>query len=59
MKAIRLKGSGGLERLTVVEMGKPGLPQEDEILVRHASSLNYHHYPVALGIISTASGPSI
>ena len=44
MKAIRLnKGSGGLERLTVVEMDEPGAPQEGEILVRlHASSLNYH-----------------
>ena len=57
MKAIRLKGSGGLERLTVVEMDEPGAPQEGEILVRlHASSLNYHDYLVALGKIPTADG---
>lgn len=57
MKAIRLQGSGGLERLTVVEMDEPGAPQEGEILVRlHASSLNYHDYLVALGTIPTADG---
>ena len=57
MKAIRLKGSGGLERLTLVEMEEPGAPQEGEILVRlHASSLNYHDYLVALGTIPTADG---
>ncbi len=57
MRAIRLEGSGGLERLTVVEMEEPGAPQEGEILVRlHASSLNYHDYLVALGTISTADG---
>jgi NADPH:quinone reductase-like Zn-dependent oxidoreductase len=57
MKAIRLKGSGGLERLTVVEMDEPGAPRAGEILVRlHASSLNYHDYLVALGTIPTADG---
>lgn len=57
MKAIRLTGSGGLERLTVVEMEEPGAPQEGEILVRlHASSLNYHDYLVAIGKIPTADG---
>ena len=57
MKAIRLEGSGGLDRLKVVEMEEPGAPQEGEILVRlHASSLNYHDYLVALGTISTADG---
>ena len=57
MNAIRLNGSGGLERLTVVEMDEPGSPQEGEILVRvHASSLNYHDYLVALGTIPTADG---
>jgi len=57
MKAIRLKGSGGLERLTVVDMEEPGAPQEGEILVRlQASSLNYHDYLVALGTIATADG---
>ena len=39
MKAIRLKGSGGLERLTVVEMDEPGAPQEGEILVHAARQL--------------------
>ena len=57
MKAIRLQGSVGLERLTVAEMDEPGSPQEGEILVRlHASSLNYHDYLVALGKISTVDG---
>lgn len=57
MKAIRLKGSGGLERLTAVEMDEPGAPQAGEILVRlHASSLNYHDYLVAIGKIPTADG---
>ena len=57
MKAIRLEGSGGLERLTVVEMDEPGAPQEGEIQVRvHAGSLNYHDYLVALGKIPTADG---
>lgn len=57
MKAIKLKGSGGLERLTLVEMDEPGTPQKGEILVRlHASSLNYHDYLVALGKIPTADG---
>ena len=57
MKAIRLKGTGGLKRLTIVEMDEPGAPQEGEILVRlHASSLNYHDYLVALGTIPTADG---
>jgi NADPH:quinone reductase-like Zn-dependent oxidoreductase len=57
MKAIRLEGSGGLDRLKVVEMNEPGAPQAGEILVRlHASSLNYHDYLVALGKIPTADG---
>jgi len=57
MKAIRLQGSGGLERLTAVEMDEPGAPQAGEILVRlHASSLNYHDYLVAIGKIPTADG---
>lgn len=57
MKAIRLRGSGGLERLTAVEIDDPGEPQEDEILVRlNASSLNYHDYLVAIGKIPAADG---
>ncbi|MBJ6725340.1 zinc-dependent alcohol dehydrogenase family protein [Geomesophilobacter sediminis] len=57
MKAIRLKGSGGLERLTMVEAQEPGPPQQGEILVRLlANSLNYHDYLVALGKIRTAEG---
>lgn len=57
MKAIRLRGADGLDRLTAVEMGEPGEPQEGEILVRlHASSLNYHDYMVAVGMIPTADG---
>jgi len=57
MKAIRHSGSGGLERLAVVEMDEPAAPQEGEILVRlYASSLNYHDYLVAVGKIPTADG---
>ena len=57
MKAVRLHGSGGLERLTVAAMDEPGAPQKGEILVRlHASSLNYHDYLVAIGKIPTAAG---
>jgi len=57
MKVIRLKGSGGLERLTAVEIDEPGAPQKGEILVRiHASSLNFHDYLVALGKIATDDG---
>ena len=57
MKAIRLTGSGGLERLTVVEMDEPDALREGEIQVRlYASSLNYHDYLVALGTIPTVEG---
>ncbi|MCM0081824.1 NAD(P)-dependent alcohol dehydrogenase [Geomonas sp. Red32] len=57
MKAVRLTGTGGLERLTIAEAGDPGEPQEGELLVRlHASSLNYHDYMVALGKIATTDG---
>jgi NADPH:quinone reductase-like Zn-dependent oxidoreductase len=57
MKAMRFQGTGGLERLTMVEMDEPNAPRKGEILVRlHASSLNYHDYLVALGKIPTANG---
>ena len=57
MKAMKLMGHGGIERLTLVETGEPVEPQEGEILVRlHASSLNYHDYLVALGKIPTTEG---
>jgi len=57
MKAIRLNGPGGLERLMAVEIEEPAAPGEGEILVRlHASSLNYHDYLVALGKIPTVDG---
>jgi NADPH:quinone reductase-like Zn-dependent oxidoreductase len=57
MKTMRLQGTSGLERLTMVDMDAPGAPREGEILVRlHASSLNYHDYLVALGKIPTADG---
>ncbi len=57
MKAIKLKGSVGLERLTVVEVDEPNAPQEGEILVRlHGSSLNYHDYLAVLGKIPAADG---
>jgi len=57
MKATKLKGSGGLERLATVDIEEPGTPRAGEILVRlHANSLNYHDYLVAIGKIPTADG---
>jgi NADPH:quinone reductase-like Zn-dependent oxidoreductase len=57
MKGIRLNGSGGLDRVTMVELDDPGTPQKGDILVRlNASSLNYHDYLVAVGQIVTADG---
>ena len=57
MKAIKLGKPGGLDHLKVVEIDEPMAPNAGEVLVRlHASSLNYHDYAVAIGMIPTADG---
>ena len=57
MKATRLSKPAGLDQLKMVEVDDPGAPAAGEILVRlHASSLNYHDYAVAMGMIPSADG---
>lgn len=57
MKAIKVKKPGGLDRLTVADIGEADGPGAGEIRVRlHASSLNYHDYAVAAGAIPTDDG---
>lgn len=57
MKCVKLTAPGGLEKLIVADMDAPGAPGKGEIRVRlHASSLNYHDYAVAKGVIPTADG---
>ncbi|MDO9383095.1 MAG: NAD(P)-dependent alcohol dehydrogenase [Hyphomicrobiaceae bacterium] len=57
MKAIKVKKPGGLDRLTLAEIGEADAPGAGEIRVRlHASSLNYHDYAVAAGAIPTDDG---
>ncbi len=51
MKSIKIKRPGGLENLIVTEQDAPK-PGKGEILVRwHATSLNFHDYLVAKGLI--------
>lgn len=57
MKVVTLRSPGGLDQLAVVEREAPGEPGPVEIRVRlHASSLNFHDYGVATGMIPTAAG---
>ncbi|MEG6508108.1 NAD(P)-dependent alcohol dehydrogenase [Methyloligella sp. 2.7D] len=57
MKAIIIEKPGGLDKLTLVDRDDPGAPGKGEIRVRlHASSLNFHDYAVAKGMIPTANG---
>ena len=54
MKAIQLKGQGGLSDLAVVELADPSA-RAGEVVVRwHANSLNFHDYLVANGSIPVA-----
>ena len=56
MKTIQLQAPGGLDKFRVVETDTPK-PGPDEILVRlHASSLNFHDYAVAIGMLPTKDG---
>ena len=51
MRAIKLKKPGGFDNLKLVEI-EPTEPQLGEIRVRnHASSLNFHDYVVAIGLL--------
>lgn len=52
MRAVKLKKPGGLDNLKLVEI-EPTEPQPGEIRVRnHASSLNFHDYVVAIGLLT-------
>jgi NADPH:quinone reductase-like Zn-dependent oxidoreductase len=51
VRAVKLKKPGGLDNLKLVEI-EPTEPQCGEIRVRiHASSLNFHDYVVAIGLL--------
>ncbi|MEZ5044266.1 MAG: NAD(P)-dependent alcohol dehydrogenase [Saprospiraceae bacterium] len=56
MKVIEVNPPGGLTQLKVVERPDP-MPGPGEILVQwHATSLNYHDYLVAIGLIPVPAG---
>ena len=56
MRAIKLKKPGGLDNLELVEI-EAVEPQWGEIRVRnHASSLNFHDYVVAIGLLPVDDG---
>lgn len=56
MKVAAVKVPGGLDKLAIETRPDPA-PKAGEILVRvHASSLNYHDYAVAAGVIKTPDG---
>jgi NADPH:quinone reductase-like Zn-dependent oxidoreductase len=56
MKVAAVKAPGGLDKLAIENRPDP-TPRAGEILVRvRASSLNYHDYAVAAGIIKTPDG---
>ncbi|PND34336.1 NADPH:quinone oxidoreductase [Achromobacter sp. HZ01] len=57
MNAIQLKLPAGLDNLTQVRLDAPRAPAAGEILVRiRASSLNFHDYAVATGLMPTEDG---
>ena len=52
MKAVVVRAPGGLDRLEVVDVPDPVDPGPGEVRVRvHASSLNYHDFGVASGVL--------
>ena len=56
MKKVQLGTEAGLDHLVVSEV-EPRDPGPTEVQVRvHASSLNYHDYLVAIGVLPTADG---
>ena len=56
MKVIEVKNEGGSVILNIAERSIPE-PKENEVLVRwHATSLNYHDYLIAKGLIIVKDG---
>ncbi len=56
MRVVKVSKPGGLENLKVHD-AEPRKLESDEIMVRvKASSLNYHDYLVAMGMIPTEDG---
>lgn len=54
MKAVIVRTPGGLDHLEVIDIPEPADPAPGEIRVRvHASSLNYHDFVVASGVLKT------
>ena len=57
MKAIELGASGGLDRIKLVELPDPGVPDIGQLRVRiHGSSLNFHDLMVAKSDVPTSNG---
>jgi len=57
MKAIKVQRPGGLDKLSLADIGDPGAPGPGQIRVAlKANSLNYHDYAVAVGAIPTSEG---
>jgi NADPH:quinone reductase-like Zn-dependent oxidoreductase len=57
MKAIQTTKPSSLDTLRHVDLAEPAAPGPGEIMVRiRASSLNYHDYLVAVGVIPTPEG---
>src|ERR1700722_13152857 len=55
MKAVTLKAPGGLDKFVLGDVPDAPPPKPGEITVRlRASSLNYHDYVIAAGILKTA-----
>jgi NADPH:quinone reductase-like Zn-dependent oxidoreductase len=55
VKAVIVRAPGGLDRLEMVDIPEPSVPGAGEIRVRvHASSLNYHDFGVASGVLKPA-----
>ena len=56
MKAMTVRSPGGLDNLVLVERAVPE-PGPGEVLMRvRASSLNYHDYVVAAGVMPVRDG---
>ncbi len=57
MKAVTLEAPGGLEKINLSTVADADQPKAGEIKVKiHASSLNYHDYLVAAGVLPTEEG---
>lgn len=57
MKVITLRSPAALDNLQLIDGAAPGEPGPGELRVRvHASSLNFHDYAVAIGMLPAADG---